>query len=94
MDSHTYMQLLLACKYNKNHIIRARLARRTFDDLLKNNIIPHYYLIDVFRDTIGTEAFNEYVQENKSHFENSEKYTINRRPINRRWKKIIHKVPL
>ena len=94
MDSHTYMQLLLACKYNKNHRIRARLACRTFDSLLQNNIIPYYYLVDVFKDTIGTKAFNEYVNKNKSYFELSEKYTMKRRPINRRWTKIIHKVAL
>lgn len=94
MDSHTYMQLLLACKYNKNHRIRAKLAHRTFDKLLKDNIIPRYYLIDVFKDIIGPEAFNEYVKQNKDHFDNAEKYNINRRPINRRWTQIVHKTPL
>jgi len=93
-DSHTYMQLLLACKYNKSVRIRTRLACRTFDNLLTDNIIPPYYLIDVFKDTVGIEAFNEYVIQNQKHFEKAEKYSTTRRPINIRWRQIVHKLPL
>lgn len=98
MDSHTYMQLLLACKYNKNPRIRTKFALATFDDLLRANITPSYYHIDVFKDTIGIDAFNEYVTKNKKYFDNDDKYddnsTTKRRPINIRWNKVVHKIPL